>query len=166
MSSPLLSTLGIVCSACDRLNPALRPNCARCGASLLPSSQPKAAENLPGSSGSHPASPSARVSPLVDSVLAAQAHARPKPPVLAPHKAAPPAEAPAAQRPPPKASAPAKASPPANAARRPASPPVPAPELLKKRPSAALPASGTALAPFVLAVVEGNGKGQRHRKIG
>ncbi len=171
MSSPLLSTLGIVCSACDRLNPALRPNCARCGASLLQSSQPKAAENLPGSSGSHPASPSARVSPLVDSVLAAQAHARPKPPVLAPRKDAPPAEAPAAPRPPAKASAPAntaprpsaKASAPVNAARRPAGPPIPAPELLKKRPPAALPVSGTALAPFVLAVVEGNGKGQRYR---
>src|SRR6266851_5423880 len=122
MSSLLLSTLGIVCSACDRLNPALSPKCARCGARLLQSSQPKAAEHLPGPSG-HPASPSAKVSPLVDSVLAAQAHARPKPPVLAP----------------------------ANAARRPAAPPVPANQLLKKRPPAAPPASGTALAPFVLA---------------
>ncbi|HYR55633.1 MAG TPA: FHA domain-containing protein [Myxococcaceae bacterium] len=163
MSSLLLSTLGIVCSACDRLNPALSPKCARCGARLLQSSPAKAAENLPGSSGSHPASPSGKVSPLVDSVLAAQAHARPKPPVLAPRKEAPATEVPAAPRPPAKASAAAKASSPANAARRPAGPPIPAIELPKKRPPAAPAASGTALAPFVLAVVEGNGKGQRYR---
>src|SRR6266849_11151932 len=133
MSSLLLSTLGIVCSACDRLNPALSPKCARCGARLLQSSPAKAAENLPGSSGSHPASSSGKVSPLVDSVLAAQAHARPKPPVLAPRKEALPTEVPAAPRPA------AKASAPLNVARRPAVAPIPANEPLKKRTPAAAP---------------------------
>ena len=102
----------------------------------------------------------------MDSVLAAQAHARPKPPVLAPRKESevaapprPPAKAPAAAKAPP----PARAAAPVNAAARPASPPLPANEPAKKRPPAAAPASGTAPTPFVLAVVEGNGKGQRYR---
>jgi pSer/pThr/pTyr-binding forkhead associated (FHA) protein len=105
----------------------------------------------------HLTTPSGKVSPLVDSVLAAQAHARPKPPVLAPRKDALPTEVVAA--PPPTA----KASPPSNVARRPAAAAISANDLSKKRPVASAPVSGTALTPFVLAVVEGNGKGQRHR---
>lgn len=62
MAGSLLSTLGIVCPACDRLHPAGSPRCSVCGVSF-----------------STPAIPT----PLVQGAL--EAHARPKPPVLSRH---------------------------------------------------------------------------------
>jgi len=157
MSSLLLSTLGVVCRACDRLNPARSAKCAACGATLLPFSEPvKPAEVRPApSSALPPAHPSAKVSPLVDSVLAAQAHARPKPPVLVARKDGPSPRSPSKSRPAPAAAPPAKAP----VARE----PIPANQLLKKRPAAPLAASAAAPIAFVLTVVAGNGRGQRYR---
>src|SRR5262249_44548136 len=129
MSSLLLSTRGIVCGGGDRLNPARSAKCAACGATLLPFSEPvKPAEVRPASSAAlPPAHPSAKVSPLVDSVLAAQAHARPKPPVLVARKDGPSPRSPSKSRPAPAAAPPAKAP----VARE----PIPANQLLKKRPA-------------------------------
>ncbi len=158
MSGLLLSTLGIVCPACDRLNPARSAKCAACGAQLLAqasskSGEPPSPKTAPRVPAAHPAP---KVSPLVESVLAAQASARPKPPVLVPRQDVPPQSA----RPPPR---PAAASQPPN----PAPPavtgePIPASELVKKRPAPAA-AVGPTPSAFALTVVAGNGKGQRYK---
>jgi pSer/pThr/pTyr-binding forkhead associated (FHA) protein len=157
MSSLLLSTLGIVCSACDRLNAARSAKCAACGAPLLSISAPvKPAEVRPAPS-AHVPSPhsSAKVSPLVDSVLAAQAHARPKPPVLVARKGEP------SPRPGPKRHPPLPVAAPPNLKPSVGKEPIPANELIKKRP--AVPAGATVPSAFVLTVVAGNGMGQHYR---
>jgi len=92
---------------------------------------------------------------MVDSVLAAQAHARPKPPVLVARKDGASPRSPSKPRPPPAGSPPKKAS----VARD----PIPANELLKKRPAAPAAASAASPIAFVLTVVAGNGRGQRYR---
>src|SRR5262252_5035358 len=135
MAGTLLSTLGMICPACDRLNPARSSKCTGCG-TAFGTSGPSAPEATAAATG-HPSPPPSAQSPLLQSVLAAQAHAKPKPPVLARHPGKPP---PTAIQPPPVA----EETPAVKAAK-------------KKRP----PHAGEAAA-FVLVVIAGSAKGERY----
>ena len=136
MSGPLLSTLGIICPACDRLNPARSPKCVGCGAALRPPG-PSAPPEPRAPPTEHPNRPPPAQSPLVQSVLAAQAQARPKPPILARHPGKPP---------------PIGLQPPAGREETSA-----AEALKKKRPPHA-----TEPAAFALVVIAGSAKGERY----
>lgn len=184
MSSLLLTSLGIICPACDHLNAPRAQKCALCGASTVdrlaastasaagsPSqagittlpdspaaSSPGRRAPLARSSGPRePAgatAPAPKPSPLQRSVLSAHAP-KPVPPVLS----ARPESSPPGLRPSRPAGPPAipKPLPPSRAVE-----PIPATELLKKRPSPS-GATSTAAPRFVLAVIAGSGKGQRYR---
>jgi pSer/pThr/pTyr-binding forkhead associated (FHA) protein len=148
MSSPLLSTLGIVCPVCDRLNPARSPKCVACGADLFDASGPgRPTEAAPPAATAHPSIPARSAPPLVQSVLTAQTRARPKPPILARHPGTP--------SPNPAVLPPLRPDSPRPAATEPATSHS---ELPRKGPES--PAGGTAA--FVLAVIAGSAKGERY----
>ncbi len=135
MSGPLLSILGIVCPACDRLNPARSPKCAGCGAAFGPPGPSAPTEASPPAT-VHPGRSPPGKSPVLQSALPAQPHARPQPPVLARHPGRP-----------------ATAAPPPAAAEQ-----TSARDAVKKK---RLPQAGEP-AEFALLVIAGSAKGERY----
>lgn len=132
MPGPLLSSLGIVCPACDHLNPARSPRCQACGVGF--GAGAPAAETSPSGSAARPPAP-----PVVQNVSAALA--RPKPPVLSPHGS----------------SAGAHASPGPRTSESYASFAAPAPATEAPPKHAPAPRSD-----FVLTVVSGSARGERY----
>ncbi|HEX4622329.1 MAG TPA: FHA domain-containing protein [Myxococcaceae bacterium] len=160
MSALLLTSLGVVCPACDHYNPPGSQRCIGCGVALGDGPAPKGATSSPLPKAVPPAGLPQRTPPA-----AAPPPAEALPPGMRPTRTGPPVPGPTPVAPTPLSLTPHPpiAAPPPRPA--PAQEPIPANELVR-RPATPAAAAAAQQARFGINILAGYARGQRFRLAG